>query len=286
MTEQPTWAGLWAARELFLDPILCAAIAGTVLGFLGVYVVLRRMTFVSAAVTQAAGLGVALAFYAQIHLGLALEPVAGAVGLALLTTLLLSLDPARWQLPREALLGLAFALWGGGAVLVADRIAQEAHDLQAILFGSAVLVRAIDLQLVAISGGAVLALALWWRRGLTFASFDPDSARVQRLPVGLLNATVLLSVGTLVGVSTRALGALPVFALSTMPALAVLVLGPSLPLSFGLAAVLGGGCGIGGYLVAFFWNLPVGGSQTVVAAALVPVALLVRAVRRRLAPAR
>jgi len=233
-------------------------------------------------VTQAAGLGVALAFYAEIHLGLAIDPVAGAVGLSLLTTLLLSLDPARLQLPREAVLGLAFALCGGAAVLVADRIAQEAHDVQAILFGSAVLVRPIDLTLVAVSGGLVLALALWWRRGLTFASFDPDSARVQRLPVGLLNATVLLSIGVLVGVSARALGSLPVFALSTLPALAVLVLGPSLPRTFALAAMLGGSCGIGGYLVAFFWNLPVGGSQTVVAAALVPAALLLRFARRRL----
>jgi zinc transport system permease protein len=280
MAEQATWADLWTARELFMAPLLCAAIAGTALGFLGVWVVLRRMTFVSAAVSQAAGLGVALAFYAQIHLGLALDPVATAVALALSTTVLLSFDPARLQLPREGVLGFAFALCGGGAVLVSDRIAQEAHDIQAILFGSAVLVRPVDLVLVAVSGGLVLALQLWWLRGLTFAAFDPDSARVQRLPVGLLNGAVLLSIGVLVGVSARALGALPVFAFSTLPALAVLVLGPSLPRTFALAAALGGACGVGGYLVAFFWDFPVGGSQTVVAALLVPAALLVRGARR------
>jgi zinc transport system permease protein len=285
MDEQPTWAGLWAARELFMDPMLCAAIAGVALGFLGVYVVLRRMTFVSAAVTQAAGLGVALAFYAQIHLGLSVDPIVGAVVLALLTTLLLSFDPARLQLPREGVLGLAFALGGGGAVLVGDRITQEAHDIQAILFGSAVLVRPIDLALVSGTAGLVLVLQLWWLRGLTFASFDPDSAHVQRLPVAALNAVVLVSIGLLVGVSARALGALPVFALSTLPALSVLVLGPSLPRTFALAAVLGGACGLGGYLVAFFFNFPVGGSQTVVAALLVPAALLVRGGRRALARA-
>ena len=280
MAEEPSWAGLWAARELFFEPILCALIAGTVLGFLGVFVVLRRMTFVSAAVTQAAGLGVALAFYAQIHLGLALDPVAGAVLMALLTTLLLTIDPARVQLPREGVLGLAFALGGGGAVLVADRIAQEAHDISSILFGSAVLVRPLDLVLVASSGALIMTLALWWLRALAFASFDPDSARVQRLPVGVLNAFVLVSVGTMVGVSARALGALPVFALSTMPALAVLAVGPSLPRTFALAALLGGASGAGGYLIAFFWNLPVGGSQTVAAAGLVPAALIVRTALR------
>ena len=126
----------------------------------------------------------------------------------------------------------------------------------------------------------MLALALWWLPGLVFASFDPDSARVQRLPVGLLNAVLLVSVGVLVGVSARALGALPVFALSTLPALAVLALGPRLPVAFTLAAILGASCGAGGYLLAYFWNLPVGGSQTVLAATLVPAALIARVAAR------
>src|SRR6218665_2385090 len=98
--EAPTWAQFWDAYELFQDPILCALIAGGVLGFLGVYVVLRRMVFVSAAVTQSAGLGVALAFFAEIHLGVHVDPTAGAVGLALVATLVLMLDPSRLRLPR------------------------------------------------------------------------------------------------------------------------------------------------------------------------------------------
>ena len=77
LAETSNWAQFWGAYELFSDPMLCALIAGGVLGFLSVYVVLRRMVFVSAAVTQSAGLGVALAFFAEIHLGVHVEPTAG-----------------------------------------------------------------------------------------------------------------------------------------------------------------------------------------------------------------
>ena len=56
----PTWSEFIEGWELFRDPVLSAAIAGAVLGYLSVYIVLRRMVFVSAAVTQSAGLGVAL----------------------------------------------------------------------------------------------------------------------------------------------------------------------------------------------------------------------------------
>ncbi|HEY0095755.1 MAG TPA: metal ABC transporter permease, partial [Archangium sp.] len=204
--ETSSWAQFWDAYELFRDPMLCALIAGCVLGFLSVYVVLRRMVFVSAAVTQSAGLGVALAFYAEIHLGHHVEPVVGATLLSLLATLLLMMDPTRMRLTRESVLGLAYALTGGAAILVGDRISQEAHDIQGILFGTAVLVERPQLIAVGVVGGVTLFMHLWWFRGLTFASFDRIGAMVQGLPVKLLDAVVMISIGLMVGVSARALG--------------------------------------------------------------------------------
>jgi zinc transport system permease protein len=276
----PTLDDFLAAFDLFRDAVLCGAIGGAVLGFLSVYVVLRRMVFVSAAVTQAAGLGVALAFYAEIHLATAIDPAVGAAALALATTLLLAVSPERIGLTREGLLGLVFALSGGAAVLVGDRIAQEAHDIQAILFGTAVLVRPEDLHAVAGTAAAAFALHLALRRGLVFAAFDPVSARVQGLPVALLDAALLVSIGATVGVTARALGALPVFALSTLPAMAATLLGLRLGAAFAASTALGAACGAGGYALAFFWELPVGASQTTLAGAMVVCAALVPAARR------
>jgi zinc transport system permease protein len=277
-----SWSAFIGAWGLFRNPLLCALVAGAVLGFLGVFVVLRRMVFVSAGVTQSAGLGVALAFYMQIHLGLHLDPLVGAAALALLATLTMSVDSSRtFKLPRESLLGLVFALSGGAAVLLGDRISQEAHDIESILFGSAVLVRSFDLAAVLVSGGLVMVVQCWWLRGLVFASFDPDGARVQGLPVSLLDRTLFVSIGIMVGVSARALGSLPVFAFSVLPAAAVLLLGVRLPWAFALATVLGALAGVVGYLFAFFYQFPVGGSQTVVAALFTVAAIAIQLARGR-----
>jgi len=165
-------------------------------------------------------------------------------------------------------------------VLVGDRIAQEAHDVQGILFGTAVLVTPQQLGAVAGVGAAVLFIHLWWYRGLTFASFDRVGATVQGLPVRVLDATLMISIGVMVGVSARALGALPVFAFSTLSAIAALVLDLRLPWTFLLATLAGVISGVGGYLFAYFYDFPVGGSQTVLASVLVGVAVLARAVRR------
>lgn len=282
-TPAPSWADFAASWELFRDPVLSAAFAGLALGFLSVYVVLRRMVFVSAAVTQGAGLGVALAFYAGIHWGVSVDPGHGAVILSLVVAGLLVLDPARTGLSREAVLGLAFALTGGAAVVVGARITQEAHDIQAILFGIGVLVAPEDLRNLEIATVAVMALQLWWFRGISFASFDPVAARVQGLPVRLLDGALLISIGLMIGVAARALGALPVFALSTMPGAAALLLGRDrLALTFALAAALGCAAGAGGYVIAFFRDLPVGGAQTLAAVAMAVAAVAARAAGRLL----
>jgi zinc transport system permease protein len=280
LADTTTWAQFWDAYELFRDPMLCALIAGSALGFLSVYVVLRRMVFVSAAVTQSAGLGVALAFFAQIHVGISIEPTLGAVGMSLVATMLLMTDPSRLRLTHESLLGLAYALTGGAAILVGDRISQEAHDIQGILFGTAVLVERPQLIAVAVVGATTLFLHLWWFRGLTFASFDRTGAMVQGLPVRMLDAVVMISIGLMVGVSARALGALPVFAFSTLSAIAALMLDLRLPWTFLLATIAGAVSGLGGYLFAYFYNFPVGGSQTVLASTLVVLAMFARALRR------
>jgi zinc transport system permease protein len=277
-----TWSDFIGGWQIFRNPLLCALVAGAVLGFLGVFVVLRRMVFVSAGVTQSAGLGVALAFYLDIHFGMHVDPLVGAAALALLATLAMSLDSARTiKLPRESLLGLVFAMSGGGAVLLGDRISQEAHDIESILFGSAVLVRGFDLAVVLVAGGLILAVHLWWLRGLVFASFDPDAARVQGLPVRLLDRTLFVSIGIMVGVSARALGSLPVFAFSVLPAAAVLLLGVRMPFAFALATLLGALAGVCGYLFAFFYQFPVGGSQTVMAGLFVVLAVLIQLARGR-----
>ena len=279
----PTLAEFLDGLEIFFDPMLCGAAAGLVLGLLGVYVVLRRMVFVSAAITHSAGLGVAVAFYGQIHHGLAqvANPVLGALVFGMGCTVLLTLDPVRLRLTRESLIGLVFVFASGAALLVGDRISQESHDIHAIIFGTAVLVSRADLYTTLATGAVVLGLHLWMRRGLVFASFDPEGARVQGLPVRFLDTFLLLSIGLMVSVTTRALGALPVFAFSVLPAMAALSLSDRMGLVLALAATVGMVSAVAGYMLSFFLRFPVGASQTVVAAALAGAAVLVGMLRRR-----
>ncbi|MEJ7729813.1 MAG: metal ABC transporter permease [Polyangiaceae bacterium] len=132
----------------------------------------------------------------------------------------------RWT-SRESLLGAVYLVGSAGALLVGTRIQQEAHDIQSILFGTAVLVRSEDLTKLEIIGAVILVIQLALGRGLRFASFDRDGARIRGLPVRALDAALFSSIAIAVSVSTRVLGALPIFAFSILPAMAGILVAPS-----------------------------------------------------------
>jgi zinc transport system permease protein len=296
----PTWGELWANLAIFKEAIWVGGLAGALLGAIGVHVVLRRMVFASSAIAQAAALGVALSFWipalidpsghaaghaagpaAHIAPSLLYEPVLWAIAASLLATLVFVANPVHLHLTRESLLGFVFLASGAGAVIVGDKITQEAHDLSAILFGSAVVVEPSDLYMV---GAATVILlgghAVLWR-ALLFAGYDPMGARVQGMPVRKLNVFLFLSVGLSVALCTRALGALPVFAFSVLPAMTALALTARIGLVFVLATLIGAVSGVGGYVVSFKGDLPVGATQTATASAILAAALTFRFVRAR-----
>jgi zinc transport system permease protein len=257
--------------EFYRDPILCAVAAGAVLGLLGVYVVSRRIVFVSAALSQVAALGIVGGFFLVASLSLTgvlagIVPVGLALLLALAVVFALAWVGDRPSIGRDAILGIAFIVPTALVLVVGPQIPQEMHSVEQILHGSAVLVRKADLWAVLIAGALVIATQLAAFRGFVFASLDPIVARTQGVPVKALDLVLFGSIAIMTGLVTRALGALPTFGLTVLPAIGVLGLKIGLRNVFVLAALVGAVSGAGGYLVAYFLDWSVGASQTLVAA--------------------
>jgi zinc transport system permease protein len=264
--------------DLYQDPILAASISGLVLGLLGVYVVSRRIVFVSAALSQTAALGVTLGFLALTAIpmsGLLHELVPPVFAIALCLGLVFALTKVgeSESLGRDAVLGIAFILPTALVLIIGPHIAQEMHEIEAILHGSAVLVRTLDLWAVGIAGVLIIATQLVAFRGFVFASLDPIVAKTQGLPVAVLDAVLFGSIALMTGLVTRALGALPTFALTVLPAIGALGLRVGLRNVFILASLGGAIAGGGGYVVAFVMDWSVGATQTLMAGA---VALVMR----------
>mgnify|MGYP006270777897 CR=1 FL=1 len=259
-----------SAWSLYRDPVLCAAVAGAVLGLLGVYIVARRIVFVSAALSQVAALGITLGFFV---VGYGLPGVAWAhwippvlaIVLCLLLVFLLTWVGSSPSFPRDAVLGTAFVLPMGLVLVLGPYIPQEMHEIESVLHGSAVVVRFEDLVAVSVVGTAVVITQSFGFRAFIFSSLDPAVATTQGVPVRSLDAVLFGSVALMTGLVTRALGALPTFALTVLPAVGVMRLKIGLGPVFGLAAVVGAVSGAGGYGLAYQMDWSVGASQTLTA---------------------
>jgi zinc transport system permease protein len=275
------WQDFLAAREIWREPLLASVIAGGLCGFLGVYVVLRRTVFVSAALTQLSTLGIIAALIFEESLGVEVEHAGVQLGVALAFSvagaLALGMALHGRRLPAETGVGVTYVLAGALVVLGANRLVHAAHDLNAMVFGNAVAVPLGDL--IALAAVALLCAVVHalFAKELVFVSFDAETAAALGFDTWRWNGLLFLTLGLAIPVSARALGALPVFAFLTIPAAAALLLVRRLRMAFALATAIGLVAATGGYLISWFWQLPTGATMVALAGVFVaPVALLRR----------
>lgn len=272
------FADFWAGRELWTEPLLAGVLAAVLLSYLGVFVVLKRMVFVSAALSQASGVGVAFAFWLGAIVGIDphrhgaipgwLDPTLFSLLFAVGTAVVFSLHPGHRKLASETVVGLVYIVASALVltILNSPRIAQEAHAVGDILFGNAVVVPRAQIVALAAAGAAALLLHLLFFKELLFTSYDPETASVQG--VGLLRWEIPLNVAmaVVISVATRAVGALPVFAFTVIPAAAALLLTERLRSTIALALVFGASAAVLGYYASWVEQLPTGASMVCVAA--------------------
>lgn len=276
------WESFLAAREIWQEPLAAAAIAGALCGFLGVYVVLRRTVFVSAALTQLSTLGLVAALVVEEAVHVEVESAAVQLAVATLFSVVGALvlgSLAERRLTSEASVGVAYVTAGGLVVLGSARLVHAAHDLSGMVFGNAVAVSAAELAALAGVGTLCAAAHLLFSRRLVFVSFDPDAAAAMGVSPRPWNGLLFATLGLAIPSSARALGALPVFAFLTVPAASSLLAGLGLRGSFVLAGALGFLAATGGYVLSWFAQTPTGATMVVLAALTVPLAAL--AGRRR-----
>jgi zinc transport system permease protein len=271
-----------SAREIWEVPLAASIVAGALLGFLGVYVVLRRTVFVSAALTQLSTLGLVgtLLLEEQFHIETehASEQLAVAIAVSVLGALVLGAFRPR-RLPAEATVGATWVVASSLVVLGASRLVHAAHDLGGMVFGNAVSVPASDLVVIAVVAAVATAIHTAFAKELAFTSFDPETARALGMPVRLWDAVLFLTIGVAIPPAARALGALPVFAFLTLPATAAILLRVGFRPAFALAAAFGVLAAAAGYVLSWMWEIPTGATMVTLAALIVVPGALVRLVR-------
>ncbi len=277
--------------QLFGTSMLAGMLAAALCGFLGFFVVVRRVAFVSTALGQTAGLGIAAGFLLGSFFGhdpheqtpLHLDPVIIAIGLSALVAVALSYVPRVRRVSPETVVAFVYLSAAALAFIVLNspRIVQEAHEVGDLLYGNPVAVRNEHVVELIVVAGVVFLTQLFLFRDLLFISFDPEMARTLGLPVSALDAALHLTIGVSVAVSTRAIGAVPVFGFLVLPAGAALIASQSVARVLVLSTLGALVAAAGGFYLSYLTEWPTGSMMVAVAAAYWPLAGLSRVLRSR-----
>ncbi len=224
---------------LLHNSILAGAILGLVGGLIGVFVLMRDLTFAVHGISELSFAGASFALLIGANV------VVGSIGGSLLAALLIGVLGVRAR-DRSSVIGVLMPFGLGLGVLFLALYPGRSSNKFGLLTGQIV---AVDdpqvLWLGVISAAVLLALAVIWRP-LMFASVDPDIAAARGVPVRALSPVFMLVLGLTVAMAVQIVGALLVLSLLVTPAAAAMRVTasalwvPVLSVTFAVVSSVGG----------------------------------------------
>ncbi|HEX7096863.1 MAG TPA: metal ABC transporter permease [Acidimicrobiales bacterium] len=210
-------AGIRLISEPFAAPYMQRALLAVLLlsvlaGVVGVVVHLRRLSFLTDALTHTVFPGVAIAFFTDNSV------FAGALIAAVASAALLTLVTRSARVDDDAFLALVLATFFSVGVVVVSRNESFTSDLNELLFGR--LLTVTDRQLVetALVTAAALVPLVLLRKEILLRAFNESAAVALGYPVWLLDLIQNVIVALVVVAAVRAVGTALVVAFVITPA--------------------------------------------------------------------
>jgi manganese/iron transport system permease protein/iron/zinc/copper transport system permease protein len=198
--------------QFFRNGVVVATIAGALCGLLGVFVVLRGMSYIGHGLSHAVFGGAA----ASAVMGINFFIGAGIWGIV--SGVLIARVARRRVLGADAAIGVVTTASFALGLALMNRYGQASKSIEAVLFGTVLGVKTSDIFAVGAVALFALAVVVVWYRKLLFSTFDPDVAQVSGVNVSVVEMVLLSLLSLTILVTMRVIGTLLISALLVIPA--------------------------------------------------------------------
>lgn len=270
-----SWLTEPLSYTFFVRALAAGALIGALCGAVGVFIVLRRMSYIGHGLSHSVlgGVAVGLALGVNLYLGAAAATVVSA--------LLIDRVSRRRGLQPDAAIGVVTtAMFALGVAVISMRGGGRVST-EGLLFGNVLGVSAADLALALGVAVVFAALLFAFFKPLVFLAFDPAVARVQGVRVGATEVLFNVLTAAVVIVSVRVLGVLLVAAAVVIPAALARLLTNSFGRLLGLSIAAGTAAAVAGLYLSYTVAIPSGAAIVLVGAALFALAAAASGLRSR-----
>ncbi|ATO50693.1 MULTISPECIES: metal ABC transporter permease [Brevibacillus] len=265
--------------------ILTGSLVAATCGFLGCFLILRRMAMLGDAISHAILPGIALAFLITSSRE-TLPMLIGAGSFGLLTVFLIQLF-RNSGVKSDAAIGVTFtALFSIGVVIISLFSSQVDLDLDCVLYGEIAYVPWDTLTIGDLELGpraiwgigivflvSLLVISLFYKQ-FKLCTFDPAMAAAIGIPVALFHYLLMGLVSMATVASFESVGAILVVAMLVVPGATAYLLTDRLPVMLGLSMLIGVLCSALGYALATWLDSSIAGAMTVIAGLLFALAFV------------
>ncbi len=265
------------AFEFFRNGLWAALMVGALCGMVGVFIVLRGMSYIGHGLSHAAFGGAVLGYTLSVNF------YVGAVLTAFVAALLIHQLAKGGKIKADAAIGIiTTAMFALGVALI-SRVRKFTQSFEAALFGNILGVTESDLWIIAsVLALAALGLFLFYRP-LLFSTFDREAAavfgiRTERLQMGfsLVLALAIIAAMNVVGVTMIA-------AALIIPAATARLLTDSFSTMLLISTTLGALIGVSGLYASYHFDAASGATIVLFGAGVFVITLVYSRLRERLA---
>jgi len=261
--------------EFFRNGLLVAVIAGALCGLLGVFVVLRGMSYIGHGLSHAVFGGAAASAVMKVNYFL------GAGIWGIVSGVLIGRISRKRVIGADAAIGVVTTGSFAVGLMLLNRYGQAKRSIEAVLFGSVLGVQTADIVAVSAVAIGVLAIIVVGYRRLLYATFDPEVARISGVRVGAVEVLLMAMLSCTIIVTMRVIGTLLISALLVVPAATTRLMTNSFARMLTIAPIVGAVSSFVGMNLAYHWDTSASGTIIAVGVVAFAVVYAVGGIRSR-----
>jgi manganese/iron transport system permease protein/iron/zinc/copper transport system permease protein len=263
--------------DFFVRAMIVSLLAGALCGLVGVYVVLRGMSYIGHGLSHAI-FGGAVASYAlevNFYLG------AGIWGFV--SAMLIQRVARRRTIGADAAIGVITSASFAVGIAIISVTGSFTRNFEAALFGNVLGVTTLDVLVVAAVALATSAIVFLRYRALLFATFDPEVAEVSGVNTGRTDALMAIILAATITATMNVVGVTLIAAVLVIPPVIGRLLTDSFHKMLWISVGTGAGCGLVGVYLSYFLDWSSGATVVITGSVLFVLAYGYSALRRRAA---
>ena len=244
--------------------------ASILCGFIGTYIVTRRLVFISGGITHASFGGIGIGVFTGIN------PILSAMAFAILSAFGVQWISRNKDVRRDSAIAMFWTLGMSVGIICCFLTPGFMPDLPSFLFGSILAIDSADLWLLAGLTAVVALLFTILLRPIQSIAFDSTFARSQHLPVSLLEYLLMTLIAMTIVATLKLVGIVLAISLLTIPQMTANLFTFSYKRMIALSIILGWIDCLLGLYASYLLNVPSGATIIFVSIIIFAIAKVIK----------